>query len=179
MPSTESRLPAPRPDPETGEVTPWSDKQVVFAETFTHLPLVVDPDEWQLIIARRIVKAESIDAALEEWESIAFKDLPGRTVTIHSAVLSPSAKKSGAGWYALMDCTIEPVKGNPKAVAPEGGDFVCNTGAIKVLGQLDVAARDKAFPWRVAIRVTSSSQDADRSTVSLVAAPVAPEPFAD
>lgn len=168
--TSKSRLPAPLPDPETGEVVPWTDRQIETAELLGHLPIVTDPAVWQLTILRRVVRAATIEEATQDYETVALKDVVGRTLTIHDAVLSPSAKRSGTGWYALMRVTFDPLPDGKADAYREQPEQIANTGATKALGVLEVVGRDGLFPWHAKVVGAQSNLDASREIVSLVPA---------
>lgn len=168
--TSSSNLPAPRVDPETGEVTPWTDRQVEYAGVLSSLPIVADSDDMALAIMRRVAAAADIEEATTDVETVALKDLVGRRITVHSVILAPSGKRSGCGWYALIKATIEPRadgKADPFADDPEQ---VVNTGALKALAVLNVAVRDQLLPWEARVTGTKSNTDSSNEVVSLVPA---------
>lgn len=97
---------------------------------------VVDPEQAQLEIIRRILASDSIADVLEQQEAIHAKDvLDERIRIVGFRYMESDLKETGPAFYMLIDC-----------VNDDGEPYSVTCGAVNVMAQLHRLGQLDALP---------------------------------
>ena len=97
---------------------------------------VVDPQQAQYDIVRRILASDSIEDVLKQQEAIHARDVLGEALCVTGIRrMESSVGETGPDFYMLIDC-----------VAPDGEPYAVTCGAVNVMAQLHKLEELDAFP---------------------------------
>lgn len=120
----------------SNEVVSASDQRVLDFMSAGKSSAVVDPQQAQLDIVRRILSSESVDDVLKQQEAIHASSVLGRPLRIVGIRFQESDfTEAGPDFYMLVDC-----------VTDDGEPYSITCGAVNVMAQLWKLDQLGAFP---------------------------------
>lgn len=134
----------------SNEVVSKSDARVLEFMQAGKSSVVVDPQQAQIEILRRILASDSIADVLEQTEAIHAKDVLGEALLIVGTRFQESDfGEAGPDFYMLIDCTTG-----------DGEPFSITCGAVNVMAQLFRLGQLDAFPMLASLVETEKTTKA-------------------